>query len=231
MFTVALIGPDGAGKTTIGQMLEHALPLPVKYMYMGVNLEASNYMLPTTRLARKIKRLRGTLPDCGGPRDPSAPTERPRSLPRRVLREIKCWISLANRVAEEWFRQAVVWYFKLRRNIVVFDRHYYADYHAYDIEQSGRRPPLTRRLHGWLLAHLYPRPDLVIYLDAPPEVLLARKGEGTLALLERRRQDYLSICRGLENSAVVDANRPVGDVAGDVEQQIRKYYSAMRGTS
>jgi ABC-type branched-subunit amino acid transport system ATPase component len=54
MFTVALIGPDGAGKTTIGRRIEHTLPLPVKYVYMGVNLDSSNHMLPTTRLLKSI---------------------------------------------------------------------------------------------------------------------------------------------------------------------------------
>jgi hypothetical protein len=62
MFTVALIGPDGAGKTTIGRRLEHALPRPVKYIYMGVNLDSSNVMLPTTRLVKAIKRALGAPP-------------------------------------------------------------------------------------------------------------------------------------------------------------------------
>ena len=63
MFTVALIGPDGAGKTTIGKRIEHTLPLPVKYVYMGVNLDSSNHMLPTTRLIKALKRMRGAAPD------------------------------------------------------------------------------------------------------------------------------------------------------------------------
>ena len=33
-FTVALIGPDGAGKTTVARALEEALPFPVEYLYM-----------------------------------------------------------------------------------------------------------------------------------------------------------------------------------------------------
>jgi cytidylate kinase len=61
MFTVALIGPDGAGKTTISRRLEHELPLPVKYVYMGINTVASNHMLPTTRLACAMKRSARTV--------------------------------------------------------------------------------------------------------------------------------------------------------------------------
>src|SRR5690606_16626163 len=51
VFTVALIGPDGAGKSTISRKVVEMLDIPAKYLYMGVNLEASNLMLPTTRLA------------------------------------------------------------------------------------------------------------------------------------------------------------------------------------
>ena len=82
MFSVALIGPDGAGKTTIGRRIEHTLPLPVKYVYMGVNPDSSNYMLPTTRLKHALKRLMGAKPDTQGPRDPNAVGTRSRSNAR-----------------------------------------------------------------------------------------------------------------------------------------------------
>jgi hypothetical protein len=37
-----------------------------------------------------------------------------------------------------------------------------------------------------MLEHFYPKPNLVIYLDAPAEMLFARKKEGTIELLEQR---------------------------------------------
>jgi len=231
MFTVALIGPDGAGKTTIGLQLEHVLPLPVKYVYMGVNVDASNHMLPTTRFVRWVKHLRGCAPDCGGPPDPNAPLKRAKRWWLRPIFAAKSWLSLANKLSEEWFRQAIASYYKVRHHIVIFDRHYFADYYAYDVQQRGQRQPLPRRVHGWLLAHAYPRPDLVIYLDAPAQVLLARKGEGTLELLERRRQDYFDMCGILKNVAVVDASQPEADVARDVRKQICNFYEARYATA
>ncbi len=69
MFTVALIGPDGAGKTTICQRLEQILPLPTKYVYMGINLETSRFMLPSTLLLLQMKRWFGKRPDLAPPSD------------------------------------------------------------------------------------------------------------------------------------------------------------------
>jgi thymidylate kinase len=78
-------------------------------------------------------------------------------------------------------------------------------------------------VHGWLLAHAYPKPDLVVYLDAPAEVLLARKQEGTLESLEQRRQDYLRLAEVFEHFVVVDATRPPEVVASDVADAIMRH--------
>jgi thymidylate kinase len=105
-----------------------------------------------------------------------------------------------------------------RGEVVVFDRHYLADYHAYDVVGEGRSA--SRRIHGFLLAHAYPKPDLVVYLDAPAEVLLARKGEGTIAALERRRGDYLALADVAPDFVVVDAEQPTGAVVQRVASEV-----------
>jgi thymidylate kinase len=73
----------------------------------------------------------------------------------------------------------------------------------------------TQRVHGRFLARL-PRPDWTILLDAPAEVLFARKAEGTLERIERRRQEYLAMQRALGKCSVVDAARPQGEVRDEV---------------
>ena len=55
MATIAFIGSDGAGKTTIIRMIQNEFPDEAKYMYMGLNLESSNYSLPTSRLILRFK--------------------------------------------------------------------------------------------------------------------------------------------------------------------------------
>lgn len=226
MFSVALIGPDGAGKTTVGRQLEKRLPLPVKYIYMGVSTDSSNVMLPTTRLMHKLKRAAGGKPDIAGPPDPNRVKKKPKGLVKRTLAEGRAMLRLANRLSEEWYRQGLAWSYQRRGNIVLFDRHFFSDYYAYDIAQEGRQRDLAQRIHGYMLKRFYPKPDLVIYLDAPAAVLYARKGEGSIEALERRRQDYLQLRHQVKNYAVVDAAQPQEQVVQEVVALISNFYYA-----
>lgn len=222
MTTVALIGPDGAGKSSVIPRVQARLGQPVHRIYMGVNLEASRLMLPTTRLAMELKRRRGGRPDMVGATG-NAGTDRPAATSQRrgLLREARSGLRLANWIAEEWFRQAVAWGHERRGELVLFDRHFFCDYYANDV--IGRRPgrPWTSRLHGRMLERLYPRPDLVVMLDAPAEVLFARKGEGTIESLERKRQEYLALASVVDRFVTVDATRDLDTVVEDVVAAIR----------
>jgi thymidylate kinase len=103
--------------------------------------------------------------------------------------------------------------------VVVFDRHFFVDYHAYDL--AGEDRTWSQRLHGAVLGRVYPRPDLVVYLDAPGAVLLARKGEGSVEALERRRDEYRAIAPLVPAFVEVDATQPVEAVAVQVADAIR----------
>jgi thymidylate kinase len=222
-FTVALIGPDGAGKTTVARRLERELPFRIEYVYMGINPDSSNYLLPTTRALHAFRRRRGAKPDTAGPRDSRQPDKpRPRDPLRRGLRSARSFLRLGNRLAEEWHRALVASRGRRRGAVVVFDRHFFADYHAYDVAARPHRSA-SRRLHGFVLSRLYPRPDLVIYLDAPAEILLKRKGEGTLDSLERRRREYLELGHVLQGFSVVDASRPLETVTREVADTIEAF--------
>lgn len=219
--TVALIGPDGAGKTTVARALPERLDAKAKYIYMGVNWDASDHLLPTTRLVQAVRRSRGGTDGAGGPPPPpGADTPTSGSGMRKRLGGA-AWrgLALANRLAEEWYRQLLVWVNVRRGVIVVFDRDFFSDYHAHDIAGGETRSP-GRRIHGFLLQRVYRKPDLVVFLDAPAAVLHARKGEGTLESLERRRQDYLALASFTPRFVSVDATNSLDDVIRDVITEI-----------
>jgi thymidylate kinase len=235
MVSVALIGPDGAGKTTVSKQLEHAFPMPVKYVYMGINPDASNHMLPTTRLLIQMKRMLGRSTAKGGPRDPKDSQTRRRGKGKRLLYGLKTGLSLTNRIAEEWFRQGLAWYYQQRGYLVLFDRHYFSDYYSYDVMTADQPRALSRRIHGFMLNRVYPKPHLVIYLDAPAEVLFARKGEGSVSLLEERRKAYLQMASLVPAFRVVDATQTIDEVTQETQRIILQYCRqkapAMKGLS
>ena len=205
------------------------LPLPVKSIYMGVNHESSNHMLPTTRLICAIRRAIGAKPAAGGPPEPTQVKPPPKSMVGRTVAQLRASLRLANLLSEEWFRQSLAWFYRRRGNIVLFDRDFFCDYYAHDIAQNGHQRSLSRQIHGFVLEHLYPKPDLVIFLDAPPQVLFTRKREGTLQALENRRQEYLKLGHLMNHFVTVDATQPQGDVTGKVAGLIWDLYQSRLG--
>jgi thymidylate kinase len=95
---------------------------------------------------------------------------------------------------------------ELRRGKIVL-----ADRYVYDILVGYRNRPV-HYLHGlrkWICKH-YPRPDLTILLDAPPEVIYLRKPEFDVPQLADIRRRYQEVARAfgfqcLDTSVSIDA--------------------------
>jgi thymidylate kinase len=225
MFTVALIGEDGAGKTTIAKKLLESYPLPMKYLYMGIHVPSSNVALPTSRLAYllKLHSYRRSLKHARPPQPQSPAVHRAEYRP--VKRgPLGTAARLLNRLAEEWFRQLVSWMYQLRGYIVIYDRHFLFEYGFATHNFDKHNKPLTERLHYYSLTRLYPKPDLVILLDAPPSVLLERKQEWPLEVMEKRQEKYLELAEQVPNFARVDATQPLHTLLADVARQIEQFY-------
>ena len=219
MFSVALIGPDGAGKTTLTAWLRKSSHIPVKCLYMGINIEASDHALPTSRLVEYFKRRSNTESRaCRSGEGLSPKNRNSKGLGSRL------WAigRLINRFLEEWYRQLLSWSYQLRGYVVIYDRHFLFDFTLYGID--GETQPADKRLHRWLLENFYPRPDLTIYLDAPAEVLFARKGEKTIEELEQRRQAFLELGHRVKNFARIDATRPFDVVSAEARGLIEQEY-------
>jgi thymidylate kinase len=220
MFSVALIGPDGAGKTTISRMLEERSPLPLKYIYMGVNIAASNFALPTSRLFEYFRGRQNGDPNSS---EVDGQTSRhPKRWSKSAGKMLWATGRLANHLLDEWYRQLWSWGYQCSGYIALYDRHFLFDFSLdnVDLEEEG----FDVRLHRWFLTHLYPRPNLVIYLDAPAEILFARKGEKDIENLERRRQAFAQLMRRNPNCVVVDGTQPLSKVYDDVAAHIFQFY-------
>jgi thymidylate kinase len=227
MFTIALIGADGAGKTTIAHMLQDSFPIPIKYLYMGINLESSNVALPSSRFIQFLKRK--FHKESGISSFYSVALKKNWQNKHTQDRRLRAAARLIYRVSEEWFRQFISWSYQARRYIVIYDRHFRFDFDSNDTDLKDPSEPLSNRLHRWLLAHFYPQPDLVLFLDAPAKVLLARKNEATLSYHEARREAFIRQGRQTPNFIRIDATQPTEKVFREVSNYIIRFYEKRTG--
>ena len=157
--SVALLAPDGAGKSTLVEGIQGRFFQPVHAVYMGLY----------SKDARR---------------------SRDRAIPG---------LGVSRHLVAQWRRYFSARYRQAAGQLVLFDRY------TYDAMLPAARAAGTlRRLRRWLLARACPAPDLVVLLDAPGDVLFARKGEHSPALLERQRQSYLEMRPAFRRSAIVD---------------------------
>jgi thymidylate kinase len=184
LFAVVL-GPDGSGKSSV--IAEIVRRLGPAFRHSDVH-----HLRPMlgARSHRKSKA-----------------TTRPHALRPRGF------ISSSVKLAYWTFDYLAGYFGKLRNRLVhstfvLFDR-YYADL-LIDPRRYRYGGP---RWLAHLLAKLVPQPDLWMVLDAPAEVLQARKQEVPFAETERQRKAYLALARKL-NAAVLDAAQPLDGVVG-----------------
>jgi thymidylate kinase len=214
-FTIALIGPDGAGKTTLAEKLQRNLPFPIRYLYMGESIESSNLALPTSRFIAYVKKKLGLY---GVPQhvDPATLPE----APRRKGAWIRAPLRFANRSAEEWYRQYVTWSYTRKGDVVLFDRHFVFEYEpGAGAEDKG----LWDRLHDWCIDRFFPRPDLTICLDAPAEVLFARCHEYSVPYLAKRRESFLRQRNRVDNFVTVDVTESAEIVEREAIREILSF--------
>ena len=102
-----------------------------------------------------------------------------------------------------------------RGGLVLIDRFYY-DFFVDQRRYRLRVPQAIIRLGHCFLK----KPDLVVLLDAPAEVLQSRKQEVPLAESARQRTAYRALVQGLSNGRVIDATQPPEKVGADISRAI-----------
>ena len=177
--SVAVLGPDGAGKTTLIQDIQESFILPVRSVYMGL----------TGGLLRYIAHLH---------------------VPGLVL---------LSRLLVFWCRYLRAQYHQARGRLVLYDRYIYDA-----MVPHPERLNWLRRASRWVDGHACPRPDLVLVLNAPGEVMYARKGEYTPEMLGEWRRYFLALQNRMAQFEIVDTTRKREVVRIDAMDRIWQRY-------
>jgi thymidylate kinase len=188
--SVVVLGPDGSGKSSVIAALRCSL---------------SPAFVATDRRTFPPGLLRR-----GAGTNPAPHAQRPRSSVGSAVRAMFYWLPYC--IAAHLF---VIRPARTRGTLVLHDRH------LVDAIVDPRR----YRYAGpaWLLRmvwRLVPKPDLVILLDAPAEVIQSRKQEVPLAETRRQLSAYRTLMARLPNAHVVDAGTPIANVVASVEDVI-----------
>jgi thymidylate kinase len=194
---VAFIGPDGSGKS--------AVISAIRQQFTFAYREVRCFHLRPKSL-RKTPSVGAAVTDPHG--------QRPRGL---LMSLAKVLFLLADYFVGFLAQVAPA----IRRSqLLIFDRY------IYDLLIDCKRIRYGGPL--WLLrfvARIVPRPDLVILLDAPAEVLWSRKQEVPFEEVVRQREAYLQVARGMSSTIIVNAARPLADVIHDVDCAIVEYFA------
>jgi thymidylate kinase len=192
--SVALIGPDGSGKSTLAW--------------------AVSERLSDTWRHESVRYVHWKPRPLGKEQPPGPPNTAPHGVAARSrgLSLLYFVYHTAGFVTGGVRRLTVP---RLRGRLVMLDRYYY----DFFVDQRRFRLDVPPRLLKWGF-RIVPKPDLVFCLDVPPEVIQARKAEVPYEETVRQREAFVALAKRLPNGQVIDASRPVNEVATDVTRRI-----------
>ncbi len=214
--TVAIVGPDGAGKSSLVAALHERSEFRTVPIYMGVDRTKATHSLPTTRwLVRRAMRT-------WAPRDvPAGPRRSSRT--RTTVRNV---IALPHELLEFGYRYLVGWRASRAGSIVLFDRYLYDSLVDSRVDGGGG----WSRLRGRVFAALFPPPELMIVLDAPGATLYERKAEHDPDRLDRVGAETRRLASRARRTRVIDATLPIDEVTAIAAAAIREAMDGSTGT-
>ena len=213
--TVAIVGPDGAGKSALVAALHARSDLRTLPIYMERRGVKATHSLPTTRwLVRRAGAARGRAGRPSGGLPPLA----------RIRRTVRNVVALPHELLEFGWRYLVGWRARRAGSIVLFDRYIYDS--LVDSRVDGRRG--WERFRGGVFAAVFPPPDLMIVLDALRGALQARvgpmhdpesPGRGPAWWIRR-------VASRAPRTSVIDATLPIDEVTALAVTAIREAMGA-----
>lgn len=203
--SVAIIGPDGVGKTTVSQELKKDLNdlfFRRIYQYHG----HFGFFPEWGKVYRWL---------LGGRK--KGKEESPRK--EKKISFLRAFLSLFYYGLEHFLAWPWIIYLKSRSSVVIFDRFFY------DFVTLNTGSKIVFDLF-WIISRLIHRPDLVFILQAKPETIFSRKKE--LSLEEIKRQDRVFKDKRMSNLTSVifiDGGMLPEQISTKIKEEILKKIS------
>lgn len=207
---VAFLGVDGAGKSTVMARIEQSLA-PISWWVKRYHRRPLASALRWAE--RRRPQARSGEHESGDVRIHEPHAKQPRGLVASLAKLGFWWVDYALLGYAIDVRPRLV-----RYTLVMFDRHYH------DLLVDPKRYRYGGPL--WLarmVDRIVPKPHLIVLLDAPPEVIQARKQEVSFEETARQREAYLKLIESLPNGHVVDASKSLDSVVTEVEDIVLNY--------
>jgi len=201
--SIALLGPDGCGKSTIYEKIEYIC-------YGSFHGIEKKYFRP--RLFKNIGHYNILNPTEEGETNPDPHGVSQDSFFKSLVRYSFYNIDF---VLGYWL---IIKKLEIKKKLVIFDRYYY-DYYVDMKRYKYNLPKWLPRLWGWLI----PKPDLIFILDGNAQVFYERKKELTLEELERQIIEYRKLAASIRNTLLINAIKPIDKVSMSITNHILLY--------
>ena len=211
--TIALIGPDGVGKSTVISELTNSFPLGIKSVYMGWSDHENTLKLPTSKwLYRRYNKTK-TSSIVEKPEFPSevqalSENIKPHKEQVKVTVQKIHWKQLPgiiNEIAEQYTRYFYAKYYKFRGAFVLYDRYVYDQFIFNSTAKKEEVKPQDKILAEFF-KRFFPDPDLTILLAGDAELIHQRKNELPAHKIAKRIALYEEIGRTKKNFHIIDVN-------------------------
>lgn len=192
MFVLVVLGPDGAGKTTVLNSIESI----TSQLYSEIRVK---HLKPTLFMKKRIE-------DRGVVTDPHATPVRGWFMSNV---KIMAWL------IESWISS----FFTTNKNLSlqIYDRYYYdifIDPVRYRFGGS--------KFFAKIIGKMIPEPDLILVLTASPEIIQSRKQEVTIEETRRQVGAYKELNKILNNVELIDSGQSIESVKDDIINKITK---------
>jgi thymidylate kinase len=189
---IALLGPDGAGKTTIAKKLLQ-LPFDSKYVYMG----RDQFIIPIQKIRNRWEKKEGAWKG-----------------KRYLLKEILVYCHRFIELYLRYLFRALPFY--KRGYLIIYDRYLYDLFVGKGINK--------RRIIHKLMYQLFPKPDIVFYLNVDPKIAFERKKEHSEKIIEQVSQEYKKLDGIIPELTTINANEKEKKVLGRILDIIWEAY-------